>query len=141
MSFLAYCAANVLVDVEPLYYMLTEQYPLHRFFHTCAGVAIVIALTVALFTSLRHWARLPNPFGWKALQPGPVAIGAALGGCSHVALDSAMHDDIRPLAPFSDANALYQLVSIDTLQLLCLVAGAAGLAAFAIRRIVPGAQR
>ena len=33
VSFIAFCAANVLIDVEPLYFMLTHQYPLHRFFH------------------------------------------------------------------------------------------------------------
>jgi hypothetical protein len=32
ISFLAFCDANVLVDVEPLYYMLTGGYPIHRFF-------------------------------------------------------------------------------------------------------------
>ena len=141
VSFLAFCAANVLVDVEPLYYMLTGQYPLHRFFHTYAGVSLVIALTVALFMSLRRQSRLPNPFGWKDLQPGPVAMGAVLGGCSHIALDGVMHDDIRPLAPFSDANALYQLVSIDTLHLLCLGAGAVGLVVLALRRVVASAPR
>ena len=40
LSFLAFCAANVLIDVEPLYYMLTDQYPWHRFFHTYVGATL-----------------------------------------------------------------------------------------------------
>lgn len=32
VSFIAFVAANVLMDVEPLYYMLTRQDHLHRFF-------------------------------------------------------------------------------------------------------------
>lgn len=35
VSFLAFCVSNILIDIEPLYFMLTDQYPLHRFFsHT-----------------------------------------------------------------------------------------------------------
>ncbi|MBI4695240.1 MAG: hypothetical protein HY749_14575 [Gammaproteobacteria bacterium] len=135
VSFLAFCAANILVDVEPLYYMLTEQYPIHRFFHTYVGVSIVIVLTVALFVVLPHPARLPNVFGWKDLRPGQIALGALLGGFSHIVLDSVMHEDIRPLAPFSAANVLYQRVSIDTLHVLCLAAGAVGLFVLGVRRI------
>jgi membrane-bound metal-dependent hydrolase YbcI (DUF457 family) len=141
VSFLAFCAANVLVDVEPLYYVLTEQYPLHRFFHTYVGVSLVVALTVALFTVLPRWRSLPLPdvWGWKALQLRQVVTGTALGGWSHIVLDSVMHEDIRPLAPFSAANGLYLLVSIDTLQLLCLAAGVLGLAVIGVRRIAGGA--
>ena len=31
VSFLAFCGANVLVDFEPLHFMLTQQEPIHRF--------------------------------------------------------------------------------------------------------------
>ena len=41
VSFLAFCAANVLIDIEPLYYMLTHQDRLHRFFHTYVGASLV----------------------------------------------------------------------------------------------------
>jgi hypothetical protein len=49
VSFLAFCAANVLMDLEPLYYILTRQYPLHRFFHTYVGAVIVAISTAVLF--------------------------------------------------------------------------------------------
>ena len=38
VSFLAFCAANVLIDVEPGYYMMVGQFPLHRF---CIAAGVV----------------------------------------------------------------------------------------------------
>jgi membrane-bound metal-dependent hydrolase YbcI (DUF457 family) len=75
---------------------------------------------------LRHhglnWLTSPEPLGWT-----PAAFGAFVGTYSHVALDSLMHADIHPLAPFSRANGLLSLVSVQTLHLICVVAGIAGL--------------
>jgi hypothetical protein len=87
VSLLAFCAANVLMDVEPLYYMLTHQYPLHRFIHTYLGASLIAASTVFLFaTTVRvaNRVRLPNPFDWKNLGIGAVALGAIAGTFSHV---------------------------------------------------------
>lgn len=128
VSFLAFCGANVLIDTEPLYFMLTGQYPLHRFFHTYIGATLVMVATVALFLlALRVAARLrlPNPFGWQALTRLAVLGGAAAGSYSHIVLDSVMHADIRPWAPFSAANAFYALISMEALQTLCLACAAA----------------
>jgi membrane-bound metal-dependent hydrolase YbcI (DUF457 family) len=121
VSFLAFCAANILMDIEPLYYMLTQQYPLHRFFHTYIGASLVAAATVALFAVGRRMAgnlRLPT------LRA--VVLGAVVGAYSHVLLDSIMHRDIRPLAPFSDANPLLGARSLSALHWSCLVLGLAG---------------
>lgn len=114
VSFIAFCAANVLVDFEPLYFMLTHQYPLHRFFHTFLGAGLVVGAALGLFLAARWCAArfwLPALFGWRELGMWEVALGAALGSYSHVFLDSVMHDEIRPFAPFSDANPLLMAVS------------------------------
>jgi hypothetical protein len=95
--------------IEPLYYMVTNQFPFHRFFHTYVGVSVVVAGTTALFVAalkLATWAPLPNLFHWKQLTNRQVGIGAALGGYSHIVLDSIMHRDIRPFAPFSYRSTL-----------------------------------
>jgi membrane-bound metal-dependent hydrolase YbcI (DUF457 family) len=139
VSFLAFCAANVLIDVEPLYFMLTHQYPLHRFFHTYIGASLVAAATVALFVGARAFAsflRLPNLFKWKELALLPVALGAAVGTFSHIVLDSLMHRDITPFAPLSNANPLLQLVSLSALHWSCLGAGAMALCILGVRRLV-----
>jgi membrane-bound metal-dependent hydrolase YbcI (DUF457 family) len=129
VSFLAFCAANVLIDVEPLYYMMTGQFWLHRFFHTYIGAALVALATVLLFLGARRIARplsLPNLFQWQELSTRAVVIGAFLGTGSHIVFDSVMHADIRPFAPFSDANPLLGIVSLRALHLFCLIAGVLG---------------
>jgi membrane-bound metal-dependent hydrolase YbcI (DUF457 family) len=136
VSFLAFAVANVLVDMEPGYFMLTGQDPLHRFFHTYLGVTLVALATFALFAAALRAARsirLPNPFQWQGLRLGAVAVGAVLGACSHILLDSVMHADIRPLAPFSQANPLYRVVPLDDLHRLCVVAGAVAVVVLAVR--------
>ena len=119
VSFLAFCATNILMDVEPLYYILTQQYPLHRFFHTYIGASIVAAATVGLFEAARRVAE-------KIPRLRTVALGAALGTFSHVFLDSIMHRDIKPFAPFSGANPLLGAISLSALHWSCLISGVVG---------------
>ncbi len=126
-SFLAFCAANVLTDVEPLYYMLTHQARLHRFLHTYVGATLAAVVTCMLFGMALGFARrfrVPNPFRWQALGMPAVAVGAFSGTYSHVVFDSVMHADITPFAPFSDANPLLGLVPLRTLHVFCMGAGA-----------------
>ena len=137
VSFLAFCGANVLMDTEPLYFMLTGQEPLHRFFHTYVGATLVMAATVALFLLALRLAvrlRLPDPFDWQSLTRRAVLGGAAAGSYSHIVFDSVMHADIRPWAPFSPANALYALISIEALQTLCLACAAVAALILGLRR-------
>ncbi|MCA9292701.1 MAG: hypothetical protein KDA20_02675 [Phycisphaerales bacterium] len=136
ISFLAFCSVNVLIDIEPLYFMLTDQYPLHRFLHTYLGASAAILLTLALFLAAQRLAQripLPNLFHWKQLTLPSVALGAALGAFSHIALDSIMHADIHPLAPFSDTNALFRVISLRALHIGCVSAGLVGAIALALR--------
>ena len=118
ISFLAFCGANVLVDVEPLYFMLTHQWPVHRFFHTFVGATVAAAIVVAAFTLVRKL--MPR------LSVRAVALGAILGTYSHVLLDSLMHADMHPFAPFSAANPLLGAVFLNTLYGFCVLAGLVG---------------
>jgi membrane-bound metal-dependent hydrolase YbcI (DUF457 family) len=126
ISFLGFCVANVMIDVEPLYYMCTQQFPLHRFFHTFALFVAARAL------ANRVW--LPDLFGWRELRSASVVAGAALGSYSHIIFDSVMHSDITPLAPFSNANPLLNLIPLTTLHWACVAAGAIGTAMLFIRK-------
>jgi len=139
VSFLAFCTSNVLIDVEPLYFLLNQQWPVHRFLHTYIGASLVGLCTVLLFVGCRSLAmrfRLPNPFKWQQLGLWPVVAGAFAGTYSHILLDSFMHSDIAPLAPFTKANPLLLAVSIDALHWLCFAAGALGLGVLGIRRLL-----
>ena len=134
ISFLAFCGANVLVDVEPLYFMLTDQYPIHRFFHTYIGATVAAAIVVAIF-ALAHGVvpRLLDQLGLRKLSVRAVALGAFAGTYSHVLFDSLMHADMEPFAPFSDANPLLGAVFLGTLHGFCLLAGLVGLIVIGVR--------
>lgn len=138
VSFLAFCTANVLIDIEPLYYMLTHQERLHRFFHTYLGASLVALATFALFLACRRFASrfwLPNPFKWQSLSLIAVAVGAAAGTYSHIVLDSVMHSDITPFAPFSDANPLLRVISLSALHWVCLGSGVVALLILGVRQV------
>ena len=130
VSFLAFAAANVVIDVEPLYFMLTGQVRVHRFFHTYIGASLIDVATIVLFISARWFARcfwLPQLLKWRKLALLPVVLGAAAGSYSHVLLDSFMHADITPFAPFSNANPLFQVISLGALHWTCAVSGVVAL--------------
>lgn len=131
ISFLAFCAANVVIDVESLYNLVHRREPVHAFLHTYVGATLVVLGLVALFWGLRRagvrW--LPS------LMLRQVALGAALGVWSHVVLDSVMHHDIRPLMPFSEANVLQGIVDLPTLHGACLAAALFALLWMGARRL------
>lgn len=136
VSFLAFCGANVFTDVEPLYYLLTHQYPVHRFLHTIAGATLTWIATLILFLlAIRVGSRLnvPNWFGWRNLTAMPIGLGAALGSYSHLVLDGLMHADMTPFAPFTQANPLLGAISLRALYGLCIASALVGLVVIAVR--------
>jgi membrane-bound metal-dependent hydrolase YbcI (DUF457 family) len=139
ISFLAFCAANVAIDVESLDNLVNHRHPVHAFFHSYVGSTLAAMAVIGLFLALRWLSartRLPNLLDWKALSPRQVIVGAAAGAWSHVALDSLMHADIAPLAPWSARNALLGIVPLDLLHTGCAVAGLLGLAIIGVRRLI-----
>jgi hypothetical protein len=139
-SFTVFAFTNVAIDVEPLVYLMADDYPVHRLFHTYAGAtlaAVVCALAGRPVCSwaIRAWnGRLSEAQARRlALDPRigalPAAIGAAAGAWSHVLLDSLMHADMRPLAPFSDGGGMSHLVTFAQIQGFCILSGALGVAA------------
>lgn len=139
VSFLAFCTANVLIDLESLYNLTHHRHPVHAFFHTYVGATLVALACIAAFAVLSRLAAalpLPNVLSWKQLSLRQVAIGAALGAWSHVALDSLMHRDIAPLAPISTGNALLGVVGLGVLHWACLLAGLLGLVVLGVRKIL-----
>jgi membrane-bound metal-dependent hydrolase YbcI (DUF457 family) len=142
VSFLAFCAANVLIDVESLYSLVNHRLPVHAFLHTYIGSTLVVLAIAASFVALRQLAshRLPGLRTLRELNFRQVLVGAALGAYSHVALDSLMHHDIQPLAPLSTTNSFLGVVSLSTLHWSCLVAGAVGLVVLGVRKVIAGEE-
>jgi len=138
VSFLTFCSANVLIDTEPLYYICTKQYPLHRFFHTYIGASVVMVVIVIIFLASLYLAskvKLPNIFNWQNLTSLPIWLGAATGSYSHIVLDSVMHPDIFPLSPFSENNVLFHIIPLGQLHLFCLFSGFLALVILGFRRL------
>ena len=129
VSFIAFVAANCITDCETIYNVVRGNFPLHRFLHTFVGAAVVAAMTVALFIAMRRLARsipIPHWLEWQQLTLPPVIVGALLGSYSHIVLDGIMHADMRPLAPWSEANPFLYAVSMGTLHWACVVLAIAG---------------
>ena len=148
-SLMVFGFSQVAMDIEPLVRILRDDDILHGFTHTYVGAALVaipsllIGRPVCQYflnswkadsrSGFLNWLRGPEVISW------PAAItGAFIGTYSHVVLDSVMHYDTRPLAPFSQANLLYGLLSIESLHAFCVLSAAAGgvvlIATFLLRR-------
>ena len=131
-SVAAYSVAQVVIDIESGYYLLKGDYPVHRQAHTFF-LGGLIGLVCGLIVSriLRAWAKPRDAIPeWLAVEYRlPIAAYSGLfGGIFHSVLDGIMHGDMRPLRPFSDANPLYGLVSIQILYLFCIITGLLGAA-------------
>lgn len=73
------------------------------------------------------------------LEPDAVSrtatmTGAYFGTVSHLFLDSLMHHDVHPLAPFADANPLLDLVSHDGVYQMCTVMWLIGMFLWILRK-------
>ncbi len=136
---LAFCAANVLIDIEPLYYALTRQYPLHRFWHTFVGAAIIGLLTTLLFFWLA-WIRqkLRVNLRWlnAEFHPTAIGLGGLSGAFSHVLLDSLVHEDMAPFAPFSSENPFLGVLYPIPLEILLALIGFVSILLIVLRFIL-----
>jgi len=144
-SFTVFTFSQALIDLEPIGFFLFTGDPVHPYLHTALGAALVFLASwlggrPVCEWFLRWWNRQLSPAQarWLAVESRidglSAAIGAFAGAYSHVAIDSIMHVDVRPFAPFSAASPWLLLVSIDALHWLCVLAGAAGAAILALAR-------
>lgn len=137
-SVLTYGVAQVAMDIEPLIGLVRGSSVLHGATHTYLAAA-VIAFLVAIVSPLigrpilRRWNfelsvyRLDWLATPESFTPIPVITGAFAGTFFHVMLDSIMHSDMSPLAPWSSANGLLGVITIETLHQFCIIAGLAGI--------------
>ena len=131
-SLISFTLSQVLIDLEPLYWLLVQQPPWHRFWHTLLGASLV-GLAAILLARPARWSvakviawidpdeRINERVNWLA-----VITGAVLGVYSHIALDSVMHDDVHPLSPMTSASPLFQMITVDRLETLCLICATFG---------------
>ena len=136
-SLLTFGIAQIAMDIEPGVGMLFDRSVLHGPSHTLLGALAIAALTAWIAPWLCRpilrrynvevvhyglpWMREP-----ETVTRAAAVSGAYFGTLSHIALDSLMHHDIHPLAPFTNANPLLGLVPHDGVYLLCAVSAVLG---------------
>lgn len=145
VGLVSFGVAQVLMDIEPGVRMLLDDGRLHGWSHTLPGALLIGALATWGSSRLsgllvRRWNAEVSHYGlgWLCV-PGAVsakvlAAGAFVGTFSHVALDSLMHADMQPLAPWSSANPLMGLVAHDAVYTGMVVLGVAGGLSWLIRQ-------
>jgi hypothetical protein len=126
-SLMVFGWAQIIMDIQPLVVLLTGEGHLHGFSHTYVGATLIgagSALTgkyAAEFGLRRMGQARYLPISW------PVAIASAfIGSFSHVLLDSVMHADVEPFAPFMLNNPFLGFISVEVLHKLCLYSGLLG---------------
>jgi hypothetical protein len=125
-SFLIFGGSQVLMDIEPLVRIIRGDAILHGITHTVAGAFVVAVVSSAVGrpisnAALRHSGISDQPIGW-----GVALASALVGTYSHIGLDAVMHGDMNPLWPIAYGNRLLGLISVETLQVLCVVSGLLG---------------
>jgi hypothetical protein len=145
-SWSAFAVAQVLIDCETLYYLVHQEYPVHRFLHsflgaTAAGLVAAILCLAIVRTSALDIARRIAPLvvststARAELSSLGVLLGGLAGGLSHPFLDGIMHPDVRPFMPWSDNNPFLGLIGVVQLHLACIAAALFGAVCVTLWRI------
>ena len=129
-SLMVFGWSQIIMDLQPLFVMITGEGQLHGFSHTFIGatlIAVVSALTGKYLSEfglvVLKIARKENPIKivwWIAFA------SAFIGTYSHVVLDGIMHADVEPFYPFTASNSFLGILSISALNKLCLYTGLGG---------------
>lgn len=126
-SLMVFGWSQIVIDLQPLFAMVTGKGELHGFSHTYVG-ATLIGIFCALSgkglgeLGLRIIGASSHlPVSWRVSF-----ISACIGTYSHVAIDSIMHADMQPLAPFSQKSILHGIISMQALHIWCLASAVAG---------------
>lgn len=131
-SMAAYSLSQIAIDIESGYYMLQHADPVHRQAHTFALGGLIGVACGLIVSKVGTWLARPRDVVPEALAAEyrlPVAVVSGIfGGLLHSVLDGIMHADIRPFRPFTQANPLYGLVSVQMLYLFCIITGLVGAA-------------
>jgi len=136
-SFVAFGLTNLIIDIEPVFYISQGMWPIHRLFHTYLGANALAIIVVILgkpicegALRLWNWRLSESQQAWLGVNAQisftAMTVGAFFAANSHVMLDSIMHSDMRPFAPLSNVNGLLYIISIERLHEVCAIAGILG---------------
>ena len=144
-SFTVFAFSQALIDLEPIGFFLFTGDPVHPYMHTYLGATLVFLASWWAGRPVGEWALriwneqlYPDQARWLAYEPvisrKAAGVAAFVGAYSHVAIDSIMHGDMQPFAPFFAESPWLLVVSVETLQWICVAAGVVGVAMLALLR-------
>lgn len=128
-SLMVFGWAQIIMDLQPLFVMITGEGHLHGFSHTYLGatiLAILSALSGKYLSEIglfilglnKEWGIV---IGWRV-----TFLSAFIGTFSHVLLDSIMHADVEPFFPLKSTNSIQGIISIEALHQLSIISGIIG---------------
>ena len=142
-SLMVFAFSQAMMDIEPTVRVLRGDATVHGLTHTYLGATVIAVASVLigrpicqfLLRSLRPdprsavltWLFPDTRISWTA-----AAAGEFIGTYSHVLLDSIMHADMRPLAPWSPHNSLLHAMPMGTLHVACVASGVLGMLLMAL---------
>jgi len=141
----SFLIANVIVDVEPfLVVFLGLDYPLHGFFHSLVGGAIIaIVLAFLMFRLSSITKKVMKFFQLEQEVTLKRVMAASLAGVYfHILLDSPLYPDIKPLYPL-DVNPFFSsdlAVSIY-IYMFCIFSLLFGVIVYIIRLAVQAMKK
>lgn len=135
VSLTTFVASQVAVDLEPLYFILSGEQPVHRWLHTVWGAGLVgLAVGAALGALARRWTGTAAPALRGDLRMGAALVGGLVGGVSHPLLDGLVHGHVRALRPLAETTWVLEPGGVAILHAACLAAGLLGALLLVVRR-------
>ncbi len=129
-SLMVFGWAQIIMDIQPLFVLITGEGHLHGFSHTLIGATLLALFSIITGKYLSEYGLIllristesnPVKIKWRV-----VYISAFIGTYSHVFLDAIMHSDVQPYYPFLQRNVFWQLISLSELHQFCFYSALVG---------------
>lgn len=139
-SLMVFGWAQIIMDIQPLVVLITNEGHLHGFSHTYLGALLLAILSALSGKYLSEFGLLflgisekINPIkinGWVAF------VSAFIGTFSHVLLDSIMHSDVEPFYPITLENNFLGYLTVEQLHKFCLYCSLVGASVFYVVQLI-----
>ncbi|MFW9832023.1 MAG: metal-dependent hydrolase [Candidatus Thorarchaeota archaeon] len=113
---------SVIVDVEPLAFLLLNLPIVHVFFHTFLGATLMALLVTVVVYLLRGFlSEIMSVFQLpQSASLLTIALAALIGVYSHVILDAFLYPEMQPFWPLL-GNPFLGLISSSAVFLICIL--------------------
>lgn len=132
-SLMVFGWTQIVMDLQPLFVLLTGEGHLHGFSHTYLGatlIAVISALSGKYLSELGLFLLRIQAVGTIRIAWWVSFLSAFIGSYSHVFIDSIMHFDVEPFFPFTTANGMQGVITVEALHKVCLYSGLVGAAVY-----------